>query len=345
MLNKLSDEKHFIKYFDKSKNILKPDNLTIGSSKKVWWICNKNHSWQAAVKNVVRNKHFYPYCSHQKLLSGFNDLLFLDKKMSLDWDFDLNKEQPDKVIYGSNKKYFWNCHICHYKWTTSVDNRRKGTGCPSCAAKNRNHKNSISRTNQKYGFSKPAFQKSFAYLNKNILKEWDFDKNDKGPNDVYAHCHYAAWWICDKGHSWQALVSSRSYGSGCPFCLKNGPSKIEKDFISDITNLPIAKNLNFVSNDRKTINPKEIDLFFPDIKLGFEFNGCYWHHKNAYIKDLENKTSLSKEKCKVDLCLSKGINLINIWDDDWENNKSNTVNEIITIIVRNRLKYGVDNGS
>lgn len=35
---------------------------------------------------------------------------------------------------------------------------------------------------------------------------------------VTPHSNYKAWWKCSKGHEWQAVVSSRSYGTGCPFC-------------------------------------------------------------------------------------------------------------------------------
>ena len=26
------------------------------------------------------------------------------------------------------------------------------------------------------------------------------------------------WWKCDKGHSWSAVIASRTAGSGCPYC-------------------------------------------------------------------------------------------------------------------------------
>jgi hypothetical protein len=53
----------------------------------------------------------------------------------------------------------------------------------------------------------------------------------------------------------------------------------------------------------------EIDIYLPDLKLGFEFNGLYWHsdkfkEKNYHI----NKTNYFKKK---------GIRIIHIWEDDW----------------------------
>ena len=57
----------------------------------------------------------------------------------------------------------------------------------------------------------------------------------------------------------------------------------------------------------------EIDIFIPDLKLGFEFNGLYWHselfkEKNYHI----NKTNHF---------LDRGIKIIHIWEDDWINKK------------------------
>ncbi len=33
-----------------------------------------------------------------------------------------------------------------------------------------------------------------------------------------------AWWRCPAGHEWQALVRSRTRGSGCPYCAGRLPT-------------------------------------------------------------------------------------------------------------------------
>lgn len=68
----------------------------------------------------------------------------------------------------------------------------------------------------------------------------------------------------------------------------------------------------------------EIDIFIPDLKLGFEFNGLYWHselfkEKNYHI----NKTNYFSEK---------NIRIIHIWEDDWSEKK-----EILKSQIRNWL--------
>jgi hypothetical protein len=72
------------------------------------------------------------------------------------------------------------------------------------------------------------------------------------------------------------------------------------DFISD--------NVENVSKLR--LKNHEIDIYLPDSKLGFEFNGLYWH-----CELFKNKT-YHYDKWKI--CQDNDIQLINIWEDDWQ---------------------------
>ena len=36
--------------------------------------------------------------------------------------------------------------------------------------------------------------------------------------DVTPRSHQKVWWRCTKGHEWEAVVSSRTRGSACPYC-------------------------------------------------------------------------------------------------------------------------------
>jgi hypothetical protein len=67
--------------------------------------------------------------------------------------------------------------------------------------------------------------------------------------------------------------------------------------------------LDIVSNSRKVIPPHEVDIYLPDIKLAFEFNGLYWH-SNLNKKD-------NYHRVKYDNSQLVGLNLITIWEDDW----------------------------
>ena len=48
---------------------LTPKEVTSKSGKKVWWICPKNHSYEATVHNRTGNNSGCPYCAGQKSLN------------------------------------------------------------------------------------------------------------------------------------------------------------------------------------------------------------------------------------------------------------------------------------
>src|SRR6516164_5170358 len=45
---------------------LRPENVTAGSNKKVWWQCGDGHEWQAAVASRSRGGAGCPYCSGRR---------------------------------------------------------------------------------------------------------------------------------------------------------------------------------------------------------------------------------------------------------------------------------------
>ena len=56
-------------------------------------------------------------------------------------------------------------------------------------------------------------------INPKLSKQWHPDKNGKlTPDKVTPGTKRKAWWKCEKGHEWQATISSRNRGVGCPFC-------------------------------------------------------------------------------------------------------------------------------
>jgi very-short-patch-repair endonuclease len=62
-------------------------------------------------------------------------------------------------------------------------------------------------------------------------------------------------------------------------------------------------------NNRKLISPNEIDIYLPELKLAFEFDGVFWHNETNKPKNYHlNKT---------EMCEKLGIHLIHIYEDDW----------------------------
>jgi uncharacterized Zn ribbon protein len=54
-----------------------------------------------------------------------------------------------------------------------------------------------------------------------LIKEWNYEKNDKTPNEYTPNSRYKVWWICSEcKNEWQAQIKSRNNGCGCPECAK-----------------------------------------------------------------------------------------------------------------------------
>jgi len=92
----------------------------------------------------------------------------------------------------------------------------------------------------------------------------------------------------------------------------------------------IRENYNgeILLNSRNIIKPYELDIYIPELKLAFEYNGLYWHSDEHKDKNYHlNKT---------ELCESNSIELIHIWEDDWLFKQ-----EIIKSIISNKMSNNI----
>lgn len=128
----------------------------------------------------------------------------------------------------------------------------------------------------------------------------------------------------------------------CTYCnpLEKQYSIAEKelyDYIKSIYNGLV------IENDRMALSGKEIDIYLPELKLGFEYDGTYWHadprfYNSTDIIDTNGKTAQEiwkKDKDKEILAESLGIYIIRIPEYDWVYDNENIktmVKEIIDLL-------------
>lgn len=71
---------------------------------------------------------------------------------------------------------------------------------------------------------------TLASSNPDLAKEWHPTKNSSlTPNDVTFGSGKKVWWQCSRRHEWQAVISSRNQGMGCPYCSGQRPTA-ERNF-------------------------------------------------------------------------------------------------------------------
>ena len=217
--NDLASQKPTIaSQWNNQKNInLKPDEVTVGSGKRVWWICEKGHEWQATIVSRTRDKKSgCPICGNRQVLSGYNDIAS-NTELLKNWDYEKNASLPENVCIGTNKKFYWKCSICGHQWKDEVSAQYRGKGCPCCNKKKR------SKAVQKTYIQKAGG--SLADFFPQLLSEWDWDVNgDLSPYEIVAGYGKPIWWKCKKcGNKWQATGIMRTranHPTGCPVCGK-----------------------------------------------------------------------------------------------------------------------------
>ena len=126
--------------WDEEKNgALHPSNVTAGSNRRVWWRCEKGHSYRAMIAQHVQRGDGCPYCANRKVLPGFNDLATAAPLVAKQWHESLNGAlTPGMVTAGSHKKAWWRCSYGH-AWKAVIYSRAgvQQCGCPVCAGKTR----------------------------------------------------------------------------------------------------------------------------------------------------------------------------------------------------------------
>jgi hypothetical protein len=195
------------KEWDSNKNgKLKPDLVTSGSNKKVWWLCPKNHSYDSVInKRTRKEKSGCPYCSSNKV-SEDNNFLFLFPKIATEWHPTKNGDlKPENFTSGSDKRVWWLCPKGHeYDSLISIRTRKKyPSGCSYCSGRRASEENNL----------KLLFPK--------IASEWNPTKNGELKPDEFTYgSSKKVWWLCPKGHSYDSIIKSRTSKKpqGCPYC-------------------------------------------------------------------------------------------------------------------------------
>lgn len=187
----------------KKNGYLKPYMFLPNSGEKVWWICEKGHSYKTSVAHRSEGKGC-PYCSNQKVLIGFNDLKTLFPDIAEEWDYEKNGNLlPEMITAKSGKDVWWKCKNGH-SWQTKPLHRQRG-GCPYCGGK---------KVLKGYNDLETLYPQ--------VTQEWDWEKNNnKKPDQYTCGSNIVVYWKCAKcNESWKAPIYQRTKGSGCPKCSK-----------------------------------------------------------------------------------------------------------------------------
>lgn len=188
---------------------LSAEQVSGGSARRVWWICEQGHEWQAAIHSRVKG-YGCPVCTGKTVIPGENDLQSYAPELAKQWHPEKNGPlTPEQVAVSSNKKVWWRCERGH-EWQCAVSVRTsRNTGCPYC-------------TNRKV---LPGFN-DLKTVEPLVAAQWHPTKNAPlEPDQVLPGSTKRVWWRCTDGHEWKAVVYSRTGAKkcGCPVCAGKPP--------------------------------------------------------------------------------------------------------------------------
>lgn len=156
-------------------------------------------------------------------------------------------------------------------------------GCPFCGGSNTKDTDTFIRDAERIHSGK------YAYLAVN-----------------YVNAHTKVSITCPNHGDFDQTPANHLNGNGCPECSTIiSRSSHEHELESFLA----ENNIPHIVSDRTLIAPKELDVYIPDHALAIEINGLYYH------SDKFKERSYHYDKWKS--CHDKGIQLLNIAEDEW----------------------------
>lgn len=272
--------------WDYQRNSGRPEDYTLKSHKRAWWICSLNpcgcHKWESYIYNRS-NGYGCPYCPHQMICPHIS-LAALHPEIACEWDYQRNAKSPWQVAPKSNEKYWWICSKnpcgCH-RWQAPVYSRTYSENkCPFCS-------------NQAV-----CLHNSLYYLHPDIAAEWDYQRNLDKPWEITPGSNVTRAWICKENplHRWMTSSDNRvGKKSGCPHCCNSrGYSRAQIEWLQGLEIKHNIKIEHALSSEGEFFiqGVGKVDGYCREHNIVFEYHGDYWHgNPVVYPHDKINETS------------------------------------------------------
>ena len=329
---------------------------------KLDFYCKKcGNEWNTMPMSILKTSFGCPKCAN-KIISQKNTTRniqvsgkFIDLYPELAKRFDYDKNEDiniQNLSPHSGKRVWWKCDICYYSWQSKVASVVDNKGnCPKC------YRTSASNNIIAYRLNKNG---SLADHYPDLLEEWDYDKNvDITPEMVTVKSNKKVWWKCKKcEHEWEAKVSKRTEGKGCPYCYRFEKSNLQQNVQNYIENQYSYKFLHEYDCSLKCRNPEtncllpyDNELIISDnIRIIIECNGEQHYKICGLTKLAAKKYNITpeealeyiqhKDEYKKQYALSKGYHYLEIpyWTESDESYKTlidDKITEILSLTTQN----------
>lgn len=302
-------------------------NVTPGSNYTVWWQCQQCYNeWPAIIYNRTHLKSGCPKCSVEQRSSLTRGKIKTPKlgsslaerypELAKYWHPTKNSISPDKVGPGSESSFWWLCENDHESYGTpnaKLSKMKKGPfPCKDCGF--------IRRSTPKPGHS-------FGDVFPEVAALWHPTMNEgRTPFDFKPHANEYAWWLCESGHSTEALINSRAAGFTCGECAIGQKSQIEEMFRCAVVSAGFLEGVPD-GNARLDVPLRKRSVVLVDIfgtLLGsdqgvvIEYDGEYYHaSEERRLMDLDKSYALLRAGFKVVRIREHELPLLGIVDDNF----------------------------
>ena len=304
---------------------LTPTDVSFGSHQKVWWKCPKHGiSFSQMIVERADGRTRCPDCvwqkrseSRSKPRSG-ESLAERFPQLALQWHPTKNRPRtPQDIKHGSAFRAWWVCPKCNDDYQAQVY-VRKNCGCPKCGRE----RISIFQSTPKKGHA-------LADLFPGISCQWHPTRNGNlRPSQFKSGSNTKVWWLCRRGHEWEASPNTRTKGRNCPHCSTK-TSRLQLRLYTELLSFFPDARL------RHKFDGIECDVLVPSLSVAVEVDGFYWH-KTQWRKDKAKNTRLRNKGIRVVRVREYG--LPKIGSHDVVQGKGDTELQICQKIVRVFLK-------
>ena len=302
--------------FPKLLSLWSPNNVVypyeVPRKYQALWRCSAGHEFSATGQTVLKSKgEGCAACAGRAVNPGVSDLATVVPDAVDIWDHEVNPLSPSQVAATSSRKYWWRCSLGH-PWLASPDKISRGQRCPYCSNR----------------LLLPGFN-DLSTVFPSIGEIWS-PGNNLSPSQSLAYSDKRVKLLCPVNGT-EYLESPRRFmrlGAPClcASCYRpHSRSAFECSVVESLGALLPSYSPNL--GNRSLIPPYELDIYYPELNLAIECNGSYWHSE-AMVKKNHKVDPREYHAMKRERCGDKGVKLLFIWEDDWDERRE----EVLTAL-------------
>jgi hypothetical protein len=308
--------KKYPEYYSEMIKFVKEENISL--SEKIWLFQNNLQekplcgNCQNKTKFIKFSEGYYKFCSRKcSAIHSHKNKEVKDKRISKMLEYNLDKE---KKLLMTEKANLTKSTFSEEK-KNQINSTRKETNLKKYGVESISQLESVKDIiKHKLSVILPKIrdEKTKERIEKNECKF--LEGNSK---EITIFCNK-----CQKTSTNNRSLINQRIRYRVEICTNCNPIGGSSDFQRSVKEFIKSNIQNEIFDSYRQFKSYEIDIFIPDLKLGFECNGLWWHSEIYRDKNYH--------KNKIDFFKSKGIEIVHIWEDDWKFKKEIVKSRILS---------------